>query len=113
MVTANSTANQASYALKAVKQLAEILVIFPYYTGNKFIYRFFEANDPHVPTTGLPGGTEITIAEAEKGEYVGDGIAYTVPFQHRPRIDPWYLKMHCQNDVSQTLIASAVAAVVV
>jgi len=98
----------SSLPLQAPISLAELLLIFPTNTQNKFVYRFFEDKTGKVPATGDVGGLDLFRDMRDKGEFVGENVAYIVPHHVGWTEGPVYIKFQGENLTTVTLIAAAV-----
>lgn len=107
-VAAGVKKGKASLPLKAPISLSEILVIFPINTGNRLIYRFFEDATGKVPSTGDVGGLDLFRDVTDRGELVGENVAYSVPHHAGWKEGPIYIKFQVENLTATTMIAAAV-----
>lgn len=100
-----------SSPLSAAKRIAEILMLFPAGTGLNLQYRFFVAAQNPATNTAIPGGGELTATEVGTGIFVGDAIAYTVPFQYEFDQVKRILILYATNNTAGALNAAAIPIV--
>lgn len=108
VVPANSSANQSSNIISNIQQLIGAVLIFPPGTGSLLIYQFREASGQPSTTTSQVGGRDINQDYVQNGYYVGDGIAYPVPWQKLPEQTTEVVIMNAINNTGIALTAAAI-----
>ena len=71
-------------------------------------YQFLEASGIPTTTTTRVGGRDINQDVINTGLYVGDGIAYPVPWQKIPENQTEVIIMNAINNSANGLVAAAI-----
>ena len=108
VVASNAINGQVSQALTGDLAVAEATMIFPAGTMLNLLYQFFWLGRPPTNLAVLPAVPEMTVKEITRGVYVGDAIAYSIPFQYQIPDMTKYLGMFATNNTATQLSAQAV-----
>jgi hypothetical protein len=106
---ASSQRNYFSSSLVGFDMIDEILFIFPAGTGLQLIYQIFACSQPLTDNTKVPIGNELTSGFVPTGQFVGDNICYSLPFEFKLPDNTPYLALYATNNVNTQLPAAIVA----